>query len=79
MFMFRKPQQHKYLQLAPLRLLSSSGGDNQQKDSNNDYSKKFESLLGKTAKPISDFEKEAIEKQKAEKAKMDAMQADLDE
>ena len=56
------------------RQFSQKNNDNQE-----DYSKKFESLLGKTATPITDSEKEDIEKLKLEKAKLDAKQAELDD
>ena len=59
-----------------------SSGNNEQKPNKGDeedYSKKFESLLGKSTVPISDAEKEEIERQKVQKAKLDAEQAVQDE
>ena len=48
-------------------------------DESEDYSKKFESMLGKAAKPVSDTDKEALERQAQQKAERDAAQAELDE
>ena len=49
------------------------------KKDDEDYSKKFESLLNKSAGPVSDAEKEAIEKAKADKASRDAAQAEQEQ
>ena len=48
----------------------SQRGFSNKKD---DYQDKFESLLGKTAKPITDADKAEIERQKAERAARDAI------
>jgi len=48
-------------------------------DKKDEYSDKFESLLGKAAKPITDAEKAEIERQKAEKAVRDAASAEQEE
>lgn len=44
-----------------------------------DYSSKFESLLGKAAKPMSEEEKADIERKKVEKAAQDAAKASKEE
>ena len=44
-----------------------------------DYSNKFESLLGKAAKPMTDEEKAELERRKVEKAARDAAAADKEE
>lgn len=60
-----KPSHRRVIAL-PMRRFASN------KDESDDYSKKFEDLLGKTAKPLTEQEKAEIERQKAEKAAMDA-------